>query len=106
MANKQSKFEIKINDRFTITRDPYNYILNETRMVKDKETGAIKQTRGGQWYYGKLESALRGFIGHCDGVQDVEVRSVEDYIKLIKSAENDALNALKREVTKYEQTVK
>lgn len=106
MANKQSKFEIKINDRFTVTRDPYNYILNETKTVADKETGAIKQTRGGQWYYGKLESALRGFIDHCSDVQDVEVRSVQDYIKLIKDAENDALNALKREVAKYEQTAK
>jgi len=106
MANKRNKFEIKINDRFTITRDPYNYILNETKMVKDKETGAIKQIRGGQWYYGKLESVLRGFIDHCDGVQGVEVRTVQDYIKLIKDAENDALNVLKREAAKYEQTVK
>ncbi|GEN48932.1 hypothetical protein [Ligilactobacillus pobuzihii] len=106
MANKESKLEIKINDQFTITRDPYNYILNETKTVTDKDTGAVKQIRGGQWYYGKLEPALCGFIDHCDGMQDVEVRSVQDYIKLIKDAKNDALNALKREVEKYEQAVK
>lgn len=104
MEKEESIFEIKINEQFKVTRDPYNFILNKVKTVKDEKSKNYgKEIITGQWYYGKLEAALLGFVDHCDGVQGVEIRSVQDYIKEIKTAKMEAVIALNRGMKKYEQ---
>lgn len=98
------KFEIKINENFAVKRDAYNFILCKFSIGKDPSQNYGKVAIKDQWFYGSLEAALRGFIGHCDNVEPTEVRSVQDYIKQINNAKEQVLLALKDGVTEYEQT--
>lgn len=99
------KFEIKINENFAIRRDAYNFILCKFSIGNDpNQSNYGKTTIKDSWFYGSLESALRGFIGHSDNVEPLEVRSVQDYIKQIKNAKEQVLMALKDGVAEYEQT--
>ena len=97
------KFEIKINENFAIKRDAYNFILCKFSIGKDpSQSNYGKAAIKDQWFYGSLEAALRGFIGHCDNVEPLEVRSVQDYIKQIKNAKEQVLLALKDGVAEHE----
>ena len=100
------KFEIKINESFAIKRDAYNFILCKFSIGKDpSQSNYGKVSIKDQWFYGSLGAALRGFIGHCDNVEPLEVRTVQDYINQIKNAKEQVLMALKDRVAEHEANV-
>ena len=79
---------LKVNDRFTITKDKHNKILIETYMGVDKDKQPKEQTR---------ESYHMTILQACEVIIDrsAEGKTVEDVVDSINAAKRDILNALK-----------
>jgi hypothetical protein len=67
MAN-EAAFKLVVNERFYITRDPYNWTLTEIRDGESRDGQPIKTERN--TYYAKLSHALQVAIDRTAGYTD------------------------------------
>ncbi|KRM30315.1 hypothetical protein FC65_GL000651 [Ligilactobacillus acidipiscis DSM 15836] len=98
---EKANFEIKLNDQWKIMRDPYNYILCQTKIAEEGKR-AGEEVIADKYFYLSLDYALYGFIRMPDVHDDVIVHQVEDYIKVIDDAHMAVQRALKDDVEKWE----
>ena len=79
---------MKINNRFSISRDRYNYILTHTGEYTNLETGEISypETRS---YYPDLASCCRGVIR-----QDTDVTDLQTILDSLERLQNEITAAI------------
>lgn len=73
--------KIQIDDKYQITSDSMNYILQEKREVKEgKDKGEVREVTLG--YYGTITNALQGYKELQ--IRDSDVTTIDELMKLIK----------------------
>ncbi|MBU5424982.1 DUF5405 family protein [Tissierella pigra] len=73
--------KIQIDDKYQITSDSMNYILQEKREVKEgKDKGEVREVTLG--YYGTITNALQGYKE--TQIRNSDVTTIDELMKLIK----------------------
>jgi hypothetical protein len=82
--------EIKINDTYSISRDPHNWTLSTTRMGINKETKEPKLQTTKTWY-GNLEQCIGAIVDRAAG----ECDNLEELYQMLQDAREGILKAIK-----------
>lgn len=86
--------EIQLNEKFRITTDNYNYILQEQKLVQPKDDSKEQYYK---WddvgYYGKLEHALNAALEKV--TRDSDVVTLEDLKNLWLDISKQFIKAIK-----------
>ena len=84
-----------LDERFRISSDKHNFILEKYEDVEDRKTGEIKQVWKDAGYYGSIEPILNRYTK--ERVRDSEASSVDDLIIELKEIKLHINNIVKRE---------
>lgn len=87
MPKKKETTKIKINDKYFVEIDDYNYILNKYTEVTNKKTGEVSVKPLVQGYYPSLNLALE----HLKRMEISDIQSelsLDNYLDELKKLEN------------------
>ncbi|MCF6466376.1 DUF5405 family protein [Clostridium sp. Cult2] len=74
--------KIQIDNKYQITSDSMQYILQEKKKGKDKD-GEIKEYKVNVGYYGKIYNALQGYKELQ--IRNSNVETIDELMQLIRS---------------------
>lgn len=75
---------IKLDDKYTLTSDSMNYIIEETKVIQDgSKKGETYKTVYG--YYSTVESALKGFKELK--IRTSDAKSIKELLKVSKETD-------------------
>ena len=84
-----------LDERFKISSDKHNYVLEKYEDVEDRKTGEIKKMWKDAGYYGSIEPILNRYIK--ERIRDSEATSVNELIAELKEIKLHISDVLKRE---------
>jgi hypothetical protein len=72
---------IPLDDKYTLTSDSMNYIIEETKVIQDGERKGEKY-KTAYGYYGTVETALKGFKELK--IRTSDAKSIKELLKVSK----------------------
>ena len=84
-----------LDERFRISSDKHNLVLEKYEDVKDRETGQINQKWKDVGYYGTIEHVLNKYKN--ERIRDSEASSIEDLVVELKEMKLHISDVVKKE---------
>ncbi|MPW26244.1 hypothetical protein GC105_10635 [Alkalibaculum sp. M08DMB] len=90
--------ELVLSDKYQISTDQFNYILQEKSVVKDGNNAGQEYTKN-IGYYGKLEQALKVVLDlKIKDVDKANIKQLHDHLALINDVMKDMVKRLETQM--------